>query len=264
MRYKDLPPAVFRSFGFPSVDDIGNMFQFKADFSDRYYANRSIEFSRSLNPELQTLDQWMAANKDRIPSAERASASAWLPAFECQISARGSMTAGRLRFCFQVLGGNIGVAQPTAAGRAAMRVADTNIFNMVSLRGAGGSAPIDPVLEASSSTVIPILRANKIDLQWPSIEDLDRLPDRAAFTLAELSSLRLAKLADAFQERAPLDAEALDAISHSPDGLDDPAVIVEEYDRLTDSWLIARLKRDQPAIAAHERLIKAARLWKQY
>ena len=67
MRYKDLPPAVFRSFGFPSVDDIGNMFQFKADFSDRYYANRSIEFSRSLNPELQTLDQWMAANKDRIP-----------------------------------------------------------------------------------------------------------------------------------------------------------------------------------------------------
>ena len=43
------------------------MFQFKADFNDRYYANRSIEFSRSLNPELQTLDQWMAANKDRIP-----------------------------------------------------------------------------------------------------------------------------------------------------------------------------------------------------
>jgi len=27
----------------------------------------SVEFSRSLNPELQTLDQWMAANKDRIP-----------------------------------------------------------------------------------------------------------------------------------------------------------------------------------------------------
>jgi hypothetical protein len=50
VRYKDLPPAVFRSFGFPSVDDIGNMFQFKAEFSDRYYADRSIEFSRSLKP----------------------------------------------------------------------------------------------------------------------------------------------------------------------------------------------------------------------
>ena len=145
-----------------------------------------------------------------------------------------------------------------------MRVIDTNIFNMVSLRGAGGSAPIDPVLEASSSTVVPILRANNIDLLWPSIEDLDRLPHQAALTLAELSSLRLAKLADALEERTPLNAEALDAISHSHDGLDDPAVIAEEYDRLTDSWLIARLKRDQPAIAAHERLIKAARLWKQY
>ena len=43
------------------------MFQFKADFNDLYCANRSVEFSRSLNPELQTLDQWMAVNKDRIP-----------------------------------------------------------------------------------------------------------------------------------------------------------------------------------------------------
>jgi len=67
VRYNDVPPDVFRSFGFPGADDIGNMFQFKADFNDLYSGNRSVEFSRSLNPELQTLDQWMAANKDRIP-----------------------------------------------------------------------------------------------------------------------------------------------------------------------------------------------------
>ena len=67
VRYNDVPADVFRSFGFPGADDIGNMFQFKADFNDLYCANRSVEFSRSLNPELQTLDQWMAANKDRIP-----------------------------------------------------------------------------------------------------------------------------------------------------------------------------------------------------
>ena len=53
--------------GAPGADDIGNMFQFWADFNDLYCGNRSVEFSRSLNPELQTLDQWMAANKDRIP-----------------------------------------------------------------------------------------------------------------------------------------------------------------------------------------------------
>lgn len=67
VRYNAVPPEVFRSFAFPGADDIGNMFQFKADFNDLYAGNRSVEFSRSLNPELQTLDQWMAANKDRIP-----------------------------------------------------------------------------------------------------------------------------------------------------------------------------------------------------
>ena len=47
---------VFRTFGFPGADDIGNMFQFWADFNDLYCGNRSVEFSRSLDPELQTLD----------------------------------------------------------------------------------------------------------------------------------------------------------------------------------------------------------------
>ena len=67
VRYNDVPSDVFRSFGFPGADDIGNMFQFWVDVNDLYCGNRSVEFSRSLNPELQTLDQWMAANKDRIP-----------------------------------------------------------------------------------------------------------------------------------------------------------------------------------------------------
>jgi hypothetical protein len=33
VRYDDVPLDVFRSFGFPGADDIGNMFQFKADFN---------------------------------------------------------------------------------------------------------------------------------------------------------------------------------------------------------------------------------------
>jgi hypothetical protein len=63
VRYNDVRPEVFRSFGFPGADDIGN----RADFNDLYSGNRSVKLSRSLNPELQTLDQWLAANKDRIP-----------------------------------------------------------------------------------------------------------------------------------------------------------------------------------------------------
>jgi uncharacterized protein YbjT (DUF2867 family) len=67
VRYNEVPADVFRSFGFPGADDVGNMFQFKRDFEDEYSGIRSIELSRSLNPELQSLDQWLAANKDRIP-----------------------------------------------------------------------------------------------------------------------------------------------------------------------------------------------------
>ena len=65
--YQDVPPEVFRSFGFPGADDLGNMFQFKRDFNDYFRGARSVEFSRSLNPELQSLDQWLKNNASKIP-----------------------------------------------------------------------------------------------------------------------------------------------------------------------------------------------------
>lgn len=67
VRYNAVPPEVYRSFGFPGADDLGNMFQFKRDFESYYCGARSIEFTRSLDPELLTFDQWLAQNKDRIP-----------------------------------------------------------------------------------------------------------------------------------------------------------------------------------------------------
>jgi uncharacterized protein YbjT (DUF2867 family) len=67
VRYNDVSPDVYRGFGFPGADDMGNMFQFKRDFEKDYCGARSLEFSRSVNPELQTFAQWLARNKDRIP-----------------------------------------------------------------------------------------------------------------------------------------------------------------------------------------------------
>jgi uncharacterized protein YbjT (DUF2867 family) len=67
VRYNDVPPEVYRSFGFPGADDLGNMFQFKRDFQEVFCGPRDPAFARSLNPELQTFDQWLAANKSRIP-----------------------------------------------------------------------------------------------------------------------------------------------------------------------------------------------------
>ena len=67
VRYNDVEPDVFRSFGFPGADDVGNMFQFWRDHNDEYCAHRPIDFTRSLNPGLQSLDQWMTANVSRVP-----------------------------------------------------------------------------------------------------------------------------------------------------------------------------------------------------
>ncbi len=67
VRYKDVPPDVYRSFGFPGADEMGNMYQFKRDFESAYVGGRSVELSRRLNPQLQSFDQWLDANKDRIP-----------------------------------------------------------------------------------------------------------------------------------------------------------------------------------------------------
>ncbi len=65
--YNAVSPEVYRGFGFPGAEDLGNMFQFKRDFEGYFCGARSLELSRSLNPALQTFDAWLAANKDRIP-----------------------------------------------------------------------------------------------------------------------------------------------------------------------------------------------------
>jgi uncharacterized protein YbjT (DUF2867 family) len=67
VRFNDVPPDVYRSFGFPGAQDLGNMFQFKRDFQQDYCGVRKVETSRSLNPALQTFDQWLGRNKSRIP-----------------------------------------------------------------------------------------------------------------------------------------------------------------------------------------------------
>jgi uncharacterized protein YbjT (DUF2867 family) len=65
--YVDVSPEVYRSFGFPGADDLGNMFQFKRDFNDYYCGARDLSFARSLVPDLQSYEQWLARHKDQIP-----------------------------------------------------------------------------------------------------------------------------------------------------------------------------------------------------
>jgi uncharacterized protein YbjT (DUF2867 family) len=67
VRYNEVPADVYRSFGFPGAEDMGNMFQFKRDFEAVYTGARSVEQSRALNPELQSFAAWLSTNASRIP-----------------------------------------------------------------------------------------------------------------------------------------------------------------------------------------------------
>jgi uncharacterized protein YbjT (DUF2867 family) len=64
--YNAVAPDVYRGFGFPGAEDLGNMFQFYADFEDYFVGARNTDFARSLNPKLQNFDQWLAKNKSKL------------------------------------------------------------------------------------------------------------------------------------------------------------------------------------------------------
>lgn len=65
--YNNVTPEMYRNFGFPGADDLGNMFQFKRDFNKDFSEARSIEKSLALNPELQNFDTWLSLNASKIP-----------------------------------------------------------------------------------------------------------------------------------------------------------------------------------------------------
>ena len=67
VKYNAVPADVYRGFGFPGADDLGNMFQFKRDFNDDYTRARDLEMARKLNPDLQSFDKWLERHKDEIP-----------------------------------------------------------------------------------------------------------------------------------------------------------------------------------------------------
>jgi uncharacterized protein YbjT (DUF2867 family) len=67
--FNAVEPAVYRSFGFPGADDLGNMFQFYRDFEKVCNDMRDVERSRALAPDIQSYDQWLSKNGSKIPVA---------------------------------------------------------------------------------------------------------------------------------------------------------------------------------------------------
>ena len=72
--YNKVPADVYRGFGFPGADDLGNMFQIYDEFEGPFRAVRSVDESKKLAPSLMNFDQWLTKNKSRIELEEGAAA----------------------------------------------------------------------------------------------------------------------------------------------------------------------------------------------
>jgi len=67
VRYNAVPPAVYRGFGFPGAEDLGNMFQFYAEFEEYLEGARDVALSRQLHPGLMDFKGWLGKYGKRIP-----------------------------------------------------------------------------------------------------------------------------------------------------------------------------------------------------
>lgn len=65
--YNKIPADVYRSFGFPGADDLGNMFQIYDEFAEKLNNLRDVKTSRQLNPSLLDFDQWLKKYAKKIP-----------------------------------------------------------------------------------------------------------------------------------------------------------------------------------------------------
>jgi uncharacterized protein YbjT (DUF2867 family) len=66
VRYQPVPAAVFRGFGFPGAEDLGNMFQYYEEFAEEFSAARPLEATRALHPGLLSFEAWVAQHREQL------------------------------------------------------------------------------------------------------------------------------------------------------------------------------------------------------
>ena len=69
VRFNDVSPDVYRGFGFPGAEDLGNMFQFYRDFESVCNDMRDVGRARALAPDIQSFEQWLGKHGSQIPLA---------------------------------------------------------------------------------------------------------------------------------------------------------------------------------------------------
>jgi hypothetical protein len=63
-----VPFDALRAQPWPGATENGNMFQYYAEVP-QFVAARDLDLVRSLNPDLQTFEQWVATHKDALAGA---------------------------------------------------------------------------------------------------------------------------------------------------------------------------------------------------
>ena len=67
--YNAVDADTYRGFGFPGADEMGNMFQVYRDFEKDVLSARSVDAARSLNPSLESFEQFVKRQKEAILGA---------------------------------------------------------------------------------------------------------------------------------------------------------------------------------------------------
>ena len=68
VHYYAVPFEGLRAAGFPAAEEVGNMFQYYAEFDAEFTGRRDLDKVRELNPQLKTFRTWLSAHKDAFAS----------------------------------------------------------------------------------------------------------------------------------------------------------------------------------------------------
>ncbi|MFD9698702.1 NmrA/HSCARG family protein [Lentzea sp. NPDC059081] len=66
VKYEPLSHNDFRALGFPAAEELGNMFQYYAEFSHHILPRRDTEETRAIVPTWLTLQEFLAAHREEI------------------------------------------------------------------------------------------------------------------------------------------------------------------------------------------------------
>ncbi|MEV7996645.1 NmrA/HSCARG family protein [Streptomyces sp. NPDC086077] len=64
--YRPVGHDAMRAAGGWFVNEIANMYQFYAEASENFVANRNLDRVRELNPQVKSLDEWLVEHKDQL------------------------------------------------------------------------------------------------------------------------------------------------------------------------------------------------------